>query len=520
MGGFAIRFYAIAMRTIINPDGAQYLYQASAIYNHHWSNLFSCKLNYISPLPIFIASSFAVFKDWIIAGQAVSLLFGTATLLPLYHLVRRFTNPSVCVLTLLIYALIPVFVDVSGDILKGPLFWFFSVLGMLTFVRQFDEDAKKNRIRADLVLSCFFFIVAAWCRIEGVMYLVVSPVYLLISPNHKRIERYLIFTAPLVVFGLLIVIPAFLSNEMLNFIRMEKVFNEITSFASKYDSLKLQIKGAYAIEKGIYGEFLHRAREVLFLIPLLSIAQNLIEGLFYPFSLIYFIGFIGLRQRCRKDPRVGYFLLMSLAAFFLLYIHMVKSWIITHRFMAILFYSGFIIMANGIETVIYTLMRWRRWRFKKAVLILAVFLLLASLPKNLKPTESDKAVYLKVASIIADQKQPGQPAPLYTTWSDRAFEWVLLYSHRQSTELRCSKSLTIKIPKTYEAFKRLLDRVDAGYFFYESRKWPQKRFDLLASPFERDFRRLGQWHHPDSGELILFKRKCHPADSENGATTN
>ena len=125
IGGFALRVYSAVMRCIINPDGAQYIFQASAIFNQQWSELLACKLSFVSPLPFFIAAAFGVFRDWIAAGQAVSVAFGTATLIPLYHLLKRFFNQTACNLTILIYALMPVFVEGGGNILRGPIFWFF-----------------------------------------------------------------------------------------------------------------------------------------------------------------------------------------------------------------------------------------------------------------------------------------------------------------------------------------------------------------------------------------------------------
>jgi 4-amino-4-deoxy-L-arabinose transferase-like glycosyltransferase len=144
-GAFVLRVYSAALRCAVNPDGAQYLFQASAIFNHQWHDLLACKLSYISPLPFLIAVCFGIFRDWIIAGQAVSVFFGTATLVPLYYPLRRFSDVTISTLTVLIYALVPVFVEGSGNILRDPVFWFFSVLGMLMFARQLDEPAQGSR---------------------------------------------------------------------------------------------------------------------------------------------------------------------------------------------------------------------------------------------------------------------------------------------------------------------------------------------------------------------------------------
>jgi 4-amino-4-deoxy-L-arabinose transferase-like glycosyltransferase len=507
IGGFLVRLYSAGMRTIINPDGAQYIFQASAILNQHWSDLFSCRLNFVSPLPFFIAAAFGLFKDWIIAGQAVNVLFGTATLVPLYYLLKRFADRTVCTLTLLIYALMPVLVEGSGNILRDPMFWFFSTMGMLMFIRQFDDRAANARFRLDLLLSCLCFSLATWARIEGVLFLVVSPVYLLISSNPKKIERLLFFIAPFALCGLLAAVTAYVSgNDFMTTTRLQKVFNEATQFAANFETLNSQIKEAYAQERSLYGRFLSRAREILILIPLVTIFHNILEGIFYPFAVIFLVGFMGLRQRYRQDHRIGYFLWLTLAGFFLLYVHIIQTWIFAYRFLALLIFPGCIIMASGVEITMNKLMQMRQWPSAKAACVVALFLIFFGLPKSLKPEERDKIVYRQAAQIIAQHRPLGQIEKVYTTHPRRTFEWVLLYSHRNEPALRCSKSRIIDIAYDYKAFRQELVNVNARYFLYEKRNWPSDRFDLTTSHYQNDLRIVGQWEHPDSDTMILFER--------------
>ena len=507
IGAFGLRVYSAAMRCIVNPDSAQYIFQASALFNQQWSELLGCKLNYLSPLPFFIAAAFGFFRDWIAAGQAVNVFFGTATLIPLYCLLKRFADRTVCTLTILIYALMPVFVEGSGNILRGPLFWFFSAMGMLMFVRQFDDGAQTRRFRLDLLLSCLFFMAATWARIEGIVFLMVSPIYLLITSIPKKMERFLLFMAPIAFFGGLVIAAAYVSgNDLMTNTRIHKVYHEATQFTANYEMLESRIKAANAEDRGIYGRFLHRVREILILIPIVSIFHNILEGVFYPFALIYFIGLGGLRRRCRENCRIGYFLWLSLAAFILLYIHMIQTWFISYRFLAVLIYPGCIIMANGIERIMHPLVQKRRWTVTKAAAAIAAFLVLFGLPKSLKPEETDKVVYRRAAQLIAEHKHPGQSASVYAAKSRRAFEWVMLYAHRHDPVLKCAKSRIVRIPADYPAFIQKLDDVDARYFFYETRTWPTHRFNLSEALYQNDLRIADQWEHPDSGMLILFEK--------------
>ena len=507
LGAFALRIYAAAMRAVINPDGAQYILQASAIFNGQWSELLDCNLTFVTPLSFLIAAAFALFRDWIVAGHAVNVIFGTATLIPLYYLLKRFSNRTVSTISVLVFALIPVFVDVSSDILRGPIFWFFATMGMLMFVRQYDEAVAPYRFRIDLVLSSLCFMVAAWTRVEGVMFLMVSSIFLFFSALPRKIERICIFISPIAcIIAVTLIVVHSSTNEMMTTTRLSQVVAEATQFSANYDLLDETIQSQYGHQPYLYQRFLGRAREVLFLIPVITIFHNILAGVFYPFALVYFVGFVGLWHRYREDHRIRYFLLLSLAGFLALYIHIIQTWVMSPRFLAILMYPGFILIANGIEQIIHFLKNRFRWSNAKAAAALGVFLVIFGLPKSLRPAERGKIVYRQAAQVIEQHKTPNQYTSIFTIQPQRGFEWVLLYAHRKSPVLKCTKSLAINVPHNYQAFKHLLDARKANYFFYEKRYWPKDRFDLMQAPYQQDFRILGQWQRHKDRDFAIFCR--------------
>lgn len=507
--GLALRIYSAAVRCIINPDGAQYIFQASAIFTAKWSDLLSCKLTYVTPLPFFIAAAFGVFRDWIIAAQVVNVLFGWATLFPLFFLLRRFTDRTVSIFTVLIFALMPVFVEGSSNVIRGPMFWFCLCMGMLMFVRQWDQNTKAGRFRIDIVLSSLFFLIATWTRIEGVALFVASALYLLISKDDLRAQRVLIFLSPVILIGLAAVIAVSASGkDPATVLRLQNIISEPVQFLSRYRDLNSKIASVYSREHGTYSEFLHRTREILGFIPLVSIVYNVMEGIFYPFALIFFIGFSGLVRRYRQNRRIGYLLCLSLAGLIVLYVHMLHTWIIDYRFLAICLFPGCIIMASGVENIMRFLHDRRRWQRGTAIGVLSTFLILFGLPKSLKPEEQDKIAYRQAAKMIAQRKDSDQVFRVGAVRPSRAFEWVLLYAHRKDSILPCAKGMIANIPESYDRFVKQLDKVDMRYFFYEERFWPKKRFDLIASPYRQDFHVLGEWRHPDSKSLMLIERIC------------
>jgi hypothetical protein len=506
--GLALRIYSAAMRCIINPDGTLYIYQAGKIIHGQWSELLTCKLAYLSPLPLFISIAFGLCRDWIAAAQSVNILFGWAVLFPLYFILRRYLDNTAATFTVLIYALMPLLVEGSANVIRGPIFWFCMAMGILTFIRQWDEKAPSGRFRLDLLLSGLFFLLGAWARIEGAAFLAVSPLYLLIARGDKKLQKILIFLSPLILCGLIAAGVAFHSkkDDVTATTRVDQIFHEVTQFADQYDSLNDQIKDAARQYGGLFGSFLERSRETLAFIPLAAIFYHILEGVFYPFALVFFIGFSGLSGLFRQHPRSGYLFLLSAAGFVVLYVHMLQTWVIDYRFLAIMMFPACIIMANGVRRVMGYLRQTRSMSPRKAVTLFAAFLILFGLPKSLKPEEQDKIVFRQAAQAIEESRDADQLVRVGTANASRAFEWVLLYAHRHSPDLYCALHMVDAVPDTYEQFKANLDKSGNRYFFYEENHWPATGFDLLAAPYQNDFRLLGQWRHPDSGLFAVFQR--------------
>ncbi len=507
IGGLCIRLYSAAMRTIINPDGAQYIYQASAIFNHDWAAVLACKLAWISPLPILIASAYAVCGDWIVAGHIVNVTFGWATLVPLYFILIRFFDRNVSTLTVLIYALMPLLVEGSGNVIRGPMFWFCICLGMLCFIRQWDQGANAGRYRYDLLSSALLFMLAAWCRIEGVVFLAVPLAYLCLTRTDRKLRRCLFFMLPMAVLGVAacgVVLTT--GADLYNTLRLNKVYQEVTQFATNYNNLQAWIRHMYAQSTGIYAEFFSRARESLAFMPLLLIFQNIVEGVFYPFALIFFAGLFGTRRHYLKNRRIAFLGWQSAAGIVVLYIHTLQSWVMTNRFLAIVLFSGSLFMANGMGKALDYLQKRRRWPQRKAMAITAMVLIMLGLPKSLKPEEQDKTVYRLAAQLLAQQGGQAGMATIAGCKNSRGLEWINLYTHRNSPTIICSSSLRISVASDYGRFVADLDRAGIDYLLYEERFWPHEILDLPALFSRHDFRLLGQWQHPDSKKFMLLER--------------
>ncbi|MEJ2040624.1 MAG: glycosyltransferase family 39 protein [Desulfosarcinaceae bacterium] len=507
LAGFALRFYSGAARCVVNADAHHYIYQARVIYSGHWSELFSCGHAHISTYPFFTAMAFTLVRDWITAGLAVNILFGSAALVPLYFLLRRFLDDTASILCTLVFALMPTFVNTSGDIVRDPVFFFFIASGMFFFVRHWDEDAASGRFRYDLMLAGLCFVLATGTRIEGILFLAVSPLYLLFSRSAKKGAKLLYYAIPL--FCVAALGAAFILRtgaDATVALRMEKVWREATHFIKAYGLVDRRLEALIHQNKGLLGEFLHRTREALWIIPLAVLLHNSIEVFFYPFALLFFIGCIGLVRHIRQTPRSMYFLCLMLGAILVLEIHLVQTWVLIHRFMAILILPSCLVIGWGIENLINFLNdKWHRRRTTATALVLG-FIVLTALPKSLIPRESDKSMYRQAARVIEETKSPLTAASIAAAGDSRALEWILLYSQRKYVQPVCAKEFILKIPKTYDQFLSAFDQSGRKYFIFEENHWPKNRFDFLSSVDPNDFSLMGQWGHHDSDRLMIFRR--------------
>ncbi len=505
-----IRLYACLTTHIVNPDGVHYIYQARAVYYGQWSQLTACHLNFFSMLPFLIASAFAVVRDWIIAGRVVTFVFSTATLIPLFFILKRFLNRTACHLTILVYAFIPVLVSRTADIVRGPIFWFFLCMGMLYFVRQWDSE-HQDRYQKNLVLSSLCFLLATWTRTEGAYAVIVSGLYLLLTRSDHKFRRVLSFSIPIVLILAAGIIGFALIEPLAgHHLRLDRIVRELTQFIPTYQALRGQLKELISQNTLWMAEFLRHVRTLVWLMPLTIIFNYIWESFFYPFALIYFIGFIGIRQRLQSNRHIAYFLWLSIFGIAVLYIHLLTRWLIFHRFMVILILPGCIIIGFGIDNIIQYIKRRFRLRHGAAAGILIAMLILFGLPKNLIHREKDKYIYQQAGQIIAQQKSPEQISPIIASYSTE-YVWVFFYGHLDYPGPLCARQFGGIVPDSYDDLLASLKNTGTQYVLYEEKSWRKTKFDLMQTSYQTDFDILGRWRHRDIGNLMLLRLKsAHP----------
>ncbi len=501
--GFAVRLFASLHTYVINPDGVYYIHQARAFYFGEWDALTSCHLSFLSNYPLFIAGAYAVFHHWIVAAKFVSVLFGSAALIPLYLLCRRFFDRNISALTILVFALLPVFVVTGADVVRDPVCWFFLGLGLYFFIQS-----EERTSRLGLLFSCLCFLMASWARIESVLFILVSAVYLLTLPPQRRIQKFTWFSLPLwSALFLIFCAVLFFDKPLEQTLRLQELVTKLSAPMAAYETLRAGLAELMNQQPAdeVMPHFLHKTRNMVWLVALGTLFKYMIRAYFYVFFIPLILGLGGVWQSLKENRHMLYLSLMAVSAFFLLYLHVLQTWTMFDRFWAIFMLPAVGVIGFGLQKTVYML-RTRCGLKDWMVLPLLCFLILAcTLPKDLKPKEADKLVYKHMGEVMAQREGNDQvikiAKSLYTP------NWTPFYANLHHKGAPCplgSLDLTPLTGKGYERFVHTLKTNGFDYFLWEEKFWPKDGFDFLAEQNDRDFTKLGEWRHPDRGRIILY----------------
>ncbi len=501
-----VRLFVFLNTFIINPDGALYIYQARAMYYGEWENLTTCGMSYLSIYPFFITGAYSIFHNWIVAAKSVSLFFGSITLIPVYLILRRFFDEKISALSALTFSLIPIFVGGSANIIKGPIYWFFITMGLYFFIIQIN----KNRYRLSLLLCCLFYLIAACARIESILFIIVSCLFLVTLRQEKRIEKLAIFISPVVLILILVFFGSlFFSVSIKDIFRINDVADKLSMPIVEYRHIRATLSELINYPPaGISRYFLEIVRNLVWLIALGTVFVYIVKVFFYPFFLIFIAGIGGIRLKMREDRSLRYLVILSISSIILLYFHVLQTWLISRRFLALFVLPSLIFLGFGLEKIISFLRSRFKLNARIALAIVCLFILSFGLAKNLKPREADKLVFKEIGEFISNQEGNNQVIPVAA--SLHIIRWISFYSNLNYPGSPCPQpysDFTEIIGKNYKQFVKNLKIRGMKYFLWEEKHWPRGRFDFIRELNIQDFEKLRSWEHPDTGKLILFKIK-------------
>ncbi|MFC1857953.1 ArnT family glycosyltransferase [Thermodesulfobacteriota bacterium] len=503
--GFAVRFFAYHHTYLLNPDGVLYIHQARAIYYGDLEKITSCNLQFISVYPFLIVGAFTVFRDWIMAASFVSLFFGTLTLLPLYLLLRRFFDKQISTLTTLSIALIPMFVSRSADVVRGPIYWFFLVLGLYFFLVHIDRKTHLH-----LIFSCLSFLVATWARYEALLFIIVSSLFLLLSKEENKLKTLTVFVSPFIA----VVIFFLLGNLIFNFSgdsfhQILVILEKISGPAVQYNQLRTSLDLLMAEQKiSLLILFLPEAKNLIWLIALGTVLGRFFEAFFVPFALVFLLGFGGVRKKCKDDPRVFFCVLTVISGMVLLYVHILSSWVMENRFFALVIYPGAIFLGFGLQNIIVFLHSKYQWKKSIVFAIACLAIVVLTMPFNLESRRLDKLIFKDIGELVAQKEKSSAMGEVVVSTSKPIQGWVSFYANLTFPGAPCPQHFENcweRFPDSYGKFISTLKEKKIKYFLWDERFWPKEKFNIQTREYYSDLKELGRWKHADTGQMILFE---------------
>jgi len=502
--GIAVRLFACEYTYIINSDGVLYVNQAKALYYNSFENMYDCGLNYLSIYPPLIAILYPVTGDFLTAAIAVSCIFGSLTLIPIYFLGRRFFSIETSTLITLIYALLPVFVVRSADVLRGSVCWFFAAFGILTAIQYIDTQKIKYILFS---FVCFFF--STWARIESIICFPSTLLYLfMIATNKKKvlINCFLIGSL-LVLIG--ICLQLFWGVSILKMYRIDEITPKIIEPFSKYEELRKTLKQMTAkAQYGYFDNFIINVRHQVHFVALGTIISNACEAFFYPFLLFFIAGFVQIRKKIKKDPRLIFFLILLISSLCIIFINLIHLWMIEYRYFALAILASCVFFGFGIESIKNTLSKTLNLRPTVSVACICIFILIFGLSKNLRSREQDKYIYRLMGESIERIEQSKHPVIVASLIRTSVCEKVSFYANRSYEGEICPRqffNLKDLAGNNYAKLVEHLRNRNVQYFLWEKRWWPEDWFDFRTNYHPKDFIQLMRFQQSGSDQLILYK---------------
>lgn len=179
---FLVRLPFAFFPEVIYNDGVEYIRVAKHILAGNWSE------GFVPPVyPLLIAGFSFLVKDFELAGILISIIFGAATVLPVYHLTKAVFDGRTAIVALIFSVFQPLIFAYSGSVLTESTYYFIVastfLLGWLAF--------ERGRVIHVLFFS-FFAAMAYLTKPEGICFLFIFLVWVVcISPPWGGKRRFL-----------------------------------------------------------------------------------------------------------------------------------------------------------------------------------------------------------------------------------------------------------------------------------------------------------------------------------------
>lgn len=199
-----LRVYWMVRQTpVISLEGSEYVRMADSLVHGKGlvGNFEGPETMYTPLFSVLTAGLSMLTRDSELAAHLISLLFGTALIIPVCFVARKMYGPRVAAIAGLFVAFHPVLVKLSASVYNENLYFPLLISGVYFTMESFESAANRNRILAGL---CFGL--AYLTRPEAFAYpiLLTGALWLYAaSRGERRPRRYLSAAIPLAMFPLI-----------------------------------------------------------------------------------------------------------------------------------------------------------------------------------------------------------------------------------------------------------------------------------------------------------------------------
>jgi hypothetical protein len=326
---------------------------------------------------------------------------------------------------------------------------------------------------------------AAWARIEAILFILVSFTYLVCVKQDKKIQKIIVFAIPVVFVSLFSIAVLSIDNkDVSNLFRTHEITNKFIAPLNEYKKLDASL--AELMNQNLEDKlphFLEKARSLIWLVAL----GTLMKGI-------------------KEDRRVLYLTLGAGSSLVLLYIHVVHTWMMFNRFLILFIIPSSVVLGFGLEKIINYAKTKFNLKASVVLFVVALLIVCSALPKNLQPRERDKLVFKEIGELIG--RLEGNHSEIGVVTSLHSLRWISFYANLNYKGAPCPQKyhdFKAIVGGSYEEFVAYLKNEGVHYVLWEERHWPTNRFDFIKSHDPKDFITTGRWNHTDTGRLILFK---------------
>jgi|LGVF01.1.fsa_nt_gb hypothetical protein len=497
-----IKVTALFSGDIINVDGVRYIDAARQFAQGNFVE--GLRIDWMPFYSLLIAGFHFLVRDWVLAGQLISLLAMVLALVPLYLLTKGLFDEKVAFWTGLAFAVSPMLNSHAVGLLRDPIYIFFVLWSVYFCLR-----ALRNENNLFFILTSLSLTFALCCRLEAILLWGIFLPILAVLAVKNTAERCLLLKGMSVLVGLPLVLGLLLGGGVLLFagsdlassdrseeltVTLKKVVigNSIAyykrkvskgvfdNYHSRYQTLKDLARSLYGWNNT--GGVLETTRHYLPLIYLIGIAEALARNLFPLFVLPLLAGL----WKCTSWHRGHWLILLLVGAYFLMaYYFLFTHDGISKRYILVPAVFLFPWVGRGLERIRAGVVKCR-WPRIALVLFLLVF---CGVP-----------AYKSLGNFTG----PGKGHAIR-----EAGQWLAMQPDLQTAIIACSdprirfySSQDLKFLKTMERYK-----VARDFRMMEQVAFDKKAELLIIETSKNKRRKMPEFkHYSLRKEIVGFKR--------------